>query len=199
MGSFRRWDSGPPRSSIASKARRISFLPAATCCLPTGASSASASCPPWPYREILPLELVLEAHYHGDTVLCSFGAEREFLLVYLEGLSAPSRDRLRDAFGNKLVELSQADAAIYAANSFQIEHEGRLFLFMPQGVSQELRRAVRERGVEVVTVDVSEFLAKGGGSIKCMILDLGPGAEQPLSDEAATFRVARSYRRLFGG
>jgi N-dimethylarginine dimethylaminohydrolase len=152
-----------------------------------------------PDREILPLELVLEAHYHGDTVLCSFGAEREFLLVYLEGLSAPSRDRLRDAFGNKLVELSQADAAIYAANSFQIEHEGRLFLFMPQGVSQELRRAVRERGVEVVTVDVSEFLAKGGGSIKCMILDLGPGAEQPLSDEAATFRVARSYRRLFGG
>jgi N-dimethylarginine dimethylaminohydrolase len=33
---------------------------------------------------------------------------------------------------------------------------------------------VRERGVEPVVVDVSEFLKKGGGSVKCMIGDLGP-------------------------
>ena len=151
-----------------------------------------------PDREILALELVLEAHYHGDTVLCSFGARREFLFAYLGGLSIASRGRLRDAFGSNLVELSEADAAIYAANSFQIEHGGRLYLFMPQGISEQLSRAVRERGVEPVTVDVSEFLAKGGGSIKCMILDLGPAAEQAVGADAASFRVERSYRRLFG-
>ncbi|HEX4211537.1 MAG TPA: hypothetical protein VHY56_14155, partial [Candidatus Binataceae bacterium] len=46
-------------------------------------------------RQILPLELRLEAHYHGDTVLCSFGPKREFLLAYLEGLTPSSRERLR--------------------------------------------------------------------------------------------------------
>jgi len=152
-----------------------------------------------PDREILALELIVEAHYHGDTVLCSFGPRREFLLAYLDGLSAASRDRLRDAFGADLVELGQADAALYAANSFQLQHDGRFCLFMPQGVSDRLMRAVRDRGVEPVTVDVSEFLAKGGGSIKCMILDLGPAAEQPVNPNSAAFRIQRSYRRLFGG
>jgi hypothetical protein len=32
---------------------------------------------------------------------------------------------------------------------------------------------VRDRGVTPITVDVSEFLKKGGGSVKCMIGDLG--------------------------
>jgi hypothetical protein len=69
---------------------------------------------------------------------------------------------------------------------------------MPRGISDQLTRAVQERGVEPVTTDVSEFLAKGGGSIKCMILDLGAAAEQPVTADSAAFRVERSYRRLFG-
>jgi hypothetical protein len=48
-----------------------------------------------------------------------------------------------------------------------------------------------------VLVNVSEFLAKGGGSIKCMILDLGPTGEQPHDPAAARFRAERSYQRLF--
>lgn len=146
-------------------------------------------------RTILPLELCLEAHYHGDTVLCSFGRNREFLLAYLEGLTPQSREILRKAFGADLIELPESDAALYAANSFQIESDGRLFLFLPEGVSEALRRTIQERGVEPVLIDVSEFLAKGGGSIKCMILDLGPSQELPTA--AASFRADRSYRRLF--
>jgi N-dimethylarginine dimethylaminohydrolase len=146
---------------------------------------------------ILPLELRLEAHYHGDTVLCSFGSRREFLLAYMEGLTAPSRERLRAEFGGNLIELAESDAALYAANSFQVDDEGRLYLFMPQGVSSTLLARVRERGVEPVLVDVSEFLAKGGGSVKCMILDLGPRNEQPGEPGAVEFRAGRSYERLF--
>jgi hypothetical protein len=56
---------------------------------------------------------------------------------------------------------------------------------------------VRERGVEPVLVDVSEFLAKGGGSVKCMILDLGPRNEQPDEPAAVEFRTERSYEVLF--
>ena len=148
-------------------------------------------------RTIIPVELCLEAHYHGDTVMCSFGPEREFLLAYMEGIAPDSRRGLRHAFGSNLIELGERDAAIYAANSFQLDYNGALYLFMPEGVSRELLSAVRQRSVEPVTVNVSEFLAKGGGSIKCMILDLGPTLEQPRDPAAAAFRAERSYRRVY--
>jgi N-dimethylarginine dimethylaminohydrolase len=146
---------------------------------------------------ILPLELCLEAHYHGDTVLCSFGARREFVLAYMEGLTPPSRERLRAEFGGNLIELAESDAALYAANSFQVDCQGRLYLLMPEGVSGALLARVRERGVEPLLVDVSEFLAKGGGSVKCMILDLGPSNEQPDDPAAVAFRAQRSYEVVF--
>lgn len=148
-------------------------------------------------RPILPLELRLEAHYHGDTVLCSFGREREFLLAYMDGLTPPARERLRAEFGVNLIELSEPDAALYAANSFQVDYEGERYLFMPRGISDALRARVREREVEPIVVDVSEFLAKGGGSVKCMILDLGPSEQQPDDPAAVEFRSERSYERLF--
>jgi hypothetical protein len=93
--------------------------------------------------------------------------------------------------------LPEADAALYAANSFQIECDGKLFLFLPEGVSEVLRREIQKRGVERVLINVSEFLAKGGGSIKCMILDLGPSEELPNNAEAISFRADRSYQKLF--
>jgi N-dimethylarginine dimethylaminohydrolase len=148
-------------------------------------------------RPVLELELCLEAHYHGDTVLCSFGAEREFLLAYMAGLTSRSRERLRQPFGKHLIELSEQDAALYAANSFQIDDGGRLYLFMPEGISDALVKAVRALSVEPILVNVSEFLAKGGGSIKCMILDLGPRDEQPHTSAATAFRAQRSYEHVF--
>ncbi len=147
-------------------------------------------------RPILALELTLEAHYHGDTVLCSFGPGREFLLAYLDGLSAEAQTRLRAEFAENLIELSPDDGAMYAANAFQTDFEGRQFLFLPNGVSERLLAQIRERGVDPVVVEASEFLAKGGGSIKCMILDLGPRDEQAAA--GAAFRAERSYQRLFG-
>jgi N-dimethylarginine dimethylaminohydrolase len=148
-------------------------------------------------RPVLELELCLEAHYHGDTVLCSFGAEREFLLAYMAGLTMKSRQRLREAFSDRLIDLSEHDAALYAANSFQIDDRGRFYLFMPEGISNELTNEIRARSVEPMLINVSEFLAKGGGSIKCMILDLGPRDQQPSEQGAAAFRAQRSYERVF--
>jgi N-dimethylarginine dimethylaminohydrolase len=149
-------------------------------------------------KPILPLELRNEAYYHGDTVLCSFGPRREFLLAYMDGLAEESRLRLHSAFGENLVELTSADAAVYAANSFQIISEGRCCLFVPVGLSQNTLAKIRERNVQPVAVDVSEFLAKGGGSIKCMILDLGPSDEQPSAADPHSYRALRNYERLFG-
>jgi len=131
-------------------------------------------------RPVIRVELVLEAHYHGDTALCAFGPGRESLLAYPRALEPRSWERLRKAIGESILELSEDDAVRYAANSFTFSRGGESFLVMPAGVSDRLLARVRERGVTPVVVNVSEFLKKGGGSVKCMIGDLGPVAEGDL-------------------
>jgi N-dimethylarginine dimethylaminohydrolase len=127
-------------------------------------------------RPVEKICLTLEAHYHGDTALCAFGPGRRFLLAYRAALEPGAWERLAERLGDDLVELSEPDARRYAANSFTYTpgDGGESFLVMPGGVSEALQDAVRQRGVEPVVVDVSEFLKKGGGSVKCMIGDLGP-------------------------
>lgn len=147
--------------------------------------------------EITPLELCNEAYYHGDTTLCAFGPARRFVLAYLEALRPESRSRLHSLLKDEIIPLSAADAALYAANSFTLEKEGSHYLFMPARVSEQLQAQVRERGVEPVLVDVSEFLRKGGGAVKCMIGDLGPEDETGLTAEALAFRRERDYWTLF--
>jgi N-dimethylarginine dimethylaminohydrolase len=148
-------------------------------------------------KEIIPLELCEEAYYHGDTVLCAFGPQRQFLLAYLEGLMPVAVEHLQSVMRDDLIPLSAADAALYAANSFTLEREGSSVLFMPTGISDQLQAQVRERGVEPVVIDVSEFLRKGGGAVKCMIGDLGPEDETGLTDAQLAFRHERNYRTLF--
>ena len=126
-------------------------------------------------RPVLCVELCLEAHYHGDTALCAFGPKREHLLAFKDAISPGDWPHVRETFGDALLELSTEDAQRYAANSFAFTKTdtGESYLIMPGGSSERLQSQVRERGVTPVVVDVSEFLKKGGGSVKCMIGDLG--------------------------
>ncbi|MFQ5417108.1 MAG: dimethylarginine dimethylaminohydrolase family protein [Myxococcota bacterium] len=124
-------------------------------------------------RPVHRFELVLETHYHGDTALCAFGAHRQHLLVYRDAIAPDDWPRLVELFGDVLLPLAREDALHYAANSFALTLEGESYLVMPDSSSQHLRDQVRERGVTPIPVDVSEFLKKGGGSVKCMIGDLG--------------------------
>jgi N-dimethylarginine dimethylaminohydrolase len=150
-------------------------------------------------KEVIPLELCDEAYYHGDTTLCAFGPQRRFLLAYTEALMPAAVTRLRTLLKDDLLPLRAEDAALYAANSFTLTHNEKHFLFMPAGVSEILQAQIRERGVEPVTIDVSEFLRKGGGAVKCMIGDLGPEDETGLTDEQLAFRRERDYQTLFPG
>jgi len=122
---------------------------------------------------IIKIGLVLEAHYHGDTALCAFGPNRGELMVYRDAIDVDDMRKLENHFEEHILQLSKEDAQHYAANSFAYERDGDCFLVMPQGVSEHLQHQVRDRGVTPITVDVSEFLKKGGGSVKCMIGDLG--------------------------
>jgi N-dimethylarginine dimethylaminohydrolase len=126
-------------------------------------------------RPVLRVELTLEAHYHGDTALCAFGPGRRFLLAYRDAIAPGDWPRLVETFGDRLIELGEADAQRYAANSFTYTptDDDESFLVMPAGLSSQLEGQIRDRGVTPVPVDVSEFLKKGGGSVKCMIGDLG--------------------------
>ena len=125
-------------------------------------------------KPVLSLGLVLESHYHGDTALCAFGPGRRSLLAYRRAIEPGDWKLLEDRFGNDLIELGEADAQRYAANSFSYSPSAsKSYLVLPAGVSERVLAQVRERGTTPVPVDVSEFLAKGGGSVKCMIGDLG--------------------------
>ena len=127
-------------------------------------------------RDVVRVELVLEAHYHGDTALCAFGPRREHLLAYRDAIAPADWPALVERFGDALIELGTEDAQRYAANSFTCTPTGQTaesFLVVPAGLSDRLLAQVRERGTTPVPVDVGEFLKKGGGSVKCMIGDLG--------------------------
>jgi len=125
-------------------------------------------------KRILEIELLLEAYYHGDTALCGFGPGRELLLAYSHAITPTAWDLLRERFVDRVIELEEEDAQRYAANSFTLTQGSDSLLLVPAGVSDRLLDQIRERGVRPITVDVSEFLKKGGGSVKCMIGDLGP-------------------------
>ena len=124
-------------------------------------------------RSVLQVLLRDERYYHGDTCLCSFGPERKALLAYLPALSPHSAEALYRAFSERLIPLEASDAAIYAANSFAFERGAESFLVMPDGISARLEESVRAQDTRVLKVDVSEFHKKGGGSVKCMLGDLG--------------------------
>ena len=145
-----------------------------------------------PDRTILRVELRLEAHYHGDTILCAFGPRRQYLLAYRAALEPGAMGRLREHFRENLIEIEDADAARYAANSFTYTPSGgaESFLVMPAGLSDRLLGTIRDRHVTPISVDVSEFLKKGGGSVKCMIGDLGPVRGEDLVEPRAKAAVS---------
>ena len=123
-----------------------------------------------PADKVLSIELIDERYYHGDTLLCSFGPDRRYLLAYAGAMSTASEEQLRPH--KNILWLSDEDAAAFAANSFGIQCGDRHILFMPAGVSTPLRRQIEALGVETEMIDVSEFLSKGGGAVKCMLFDM---------------------------
>lgn len=123
--------------------------------------------------EVIPVELQDERFYHGDTALCAFGPHREHLLVYEPALTPASRGRLAARFGDRLLPIGAADAERFAANAYQVETRPAPTIVMTAGVSADLQAAIRRRGVVPHDVEVSEFLEKGGGSVKCLLLHLG--------------------------
>lgn len=144
-----------------------------------------------PREKIIPVELKLEEFYHGDTIFCTFGAKREYLLAYRKGIKSavmllkngiPRVNSWDTGFRRgddeifkdpRIILISETEAHAFFANSFQTIYEEESVLFMPVGSAKESRKEILNKGVRIVELDVSEFFEKGGGSVKCMIGDLG--------------------------
>jgi len=124
-------------------------------------------------ERLIPITLKDGRYYHGDTALFSFGAKREYLAAYLPAMDSASQERLRNKLGKRLVPLTQTEAQSFVANSFQLFTDHGPHLILPRGVSQGFLRNMESLGLASSQVDVSEFFEKGGGSIKCMLCDLG--------------------------
>ncbi len=101
---------------------------------PGSASTASArtwqsrTCSPrwWRPMPIVKIGLTLEAHYHGDTVLCAFGPGRRYLLGYRRGVDPGDWKTLEDRFGESLIALSEPDARQLRGQLVHLHHRERI-------------------------------------------------------------------------
>jgi N-dimethylarginine dimethylaminohydrolase len=141
------------------------------------------------------LKLKNPKYYHGDCLLCDLGGS---MLAWAGGLEDQSAEALRREFPDRLVEMSDAEAADFIGNSFYVETEKGRLLYAPAAIGADLRGRIEAEGVQVVPVDVSEFFGKGGGGPKCMVFNLGEiDPENPQITEAQReFRRARHVETL---
>lgn len=110
------------------------------------------------------LELVDPHWYHLDTAFCPLPGGQA--LAYAKAFSGKSAAALDRAFGENLVWIAEADARNFACNAVSI---GRSVIL--HKASAELQSTLKQRGLEVVEADVSEFL-KAGGACKCLTLEI---------------------------
>lgn len=115
---------------------------------------------------VLSLELINPRFYHVDVCLCPLADGH---LIY----SPDAFDEYGRAVieanvpADKLIPVSAAEAARFACNAVNVNDT----VIFNQG-SPQLVSDLKERGFNVVEVDLSEFL-KSGGSSKCLTLRLG--------------------------
>jgi N-dimethylarginine dimethylaminohydrolase len=116
-------------------------------------------------RPVVSLRLVDPRFYHLDTALAVLDDTRGRLAYFPGAFSAVSQRTLRRLFPDALV----ADAADAAAFGLNLVSDGRQVVLNAEatGMATKLARA----GYTPVPVELSE-LKKGGGSVKCCVLEL---------------------------
>jgi N-dimethylarginine dimethylaminohydrolase len=128
------------------------------------------------------LQLANPSFYHLDTALCALPCGA---VIYYPGAFTPEALALlhRHVPPDDRIALTPEDAARFAANAVCI---GRTIVL--SSCSEELRRALEQRGYSVVETPLHAFL-RSGGSACCLTLRLDHG-----SDVART-AIARAQRR----
>jgi N-dimethylarginine dimethylaminohydrolase len=114
-------------------------------------------------RPVVTLQLVDPRFYHLDTALCVLDAQT---VAYLPAaFSTGSQAVLRRLFPDAVIATA-ADAEVLGLNAVS---DGRHVVLPAQATG--LAAALRDRGYEAISVDMSE-LRKAGGGPKCCTLEL---------------------------
>lgn len=114
--------------------------------------------------EVCGLELIDSHWYHLDTAFCPL--PEGHVIAYEKAFARKSVEALNDAFGARIIWVSESDAKNFACNAISIDQR-----IIMHRASAELKLALAQRGFEVIEADVSEFI-KSGGSCKCLTLEI---------------------------
>lgn len=134
----------------------------------TGFRASVASCEELAAKlgiDVIPLRLIDPGFYHLD--MCFLPIDARTAFYYPEAFSESSRNLLKRLVPD-LHELSAEAANAFAANSLVSGKD----IVMQTGTPAAFRQDLKNLGMRVHEVDVSEF-NKAGGGIRCLINELG--------------------------
>jgi len=118
--------------------------------------------------EVVPLELTSEYCYHLDVCFCPLSGGE--ILYFPPALSEVARRQLaRRVPRDLLIEASEEDLRHFSVNAINL---GRLIIM--NRTTDALRKVLRDRGYQVVELDLSPFMMSGG-SAYCLTLRLDRG------------------------
>lgn len=115
--------------------------------------------------EVVSLKLVDPRFYHLDTCFCPLS--NGDVMYYLPAFDEDSQRKIEARYtAGQRICVSEADALRFACNAVNV---GKTILL--NQISQELRLDLKNRGFEIVELELTEFL-KAGGAAKCLVLRL---------------------------
>ncbi len=133
--------------------------------------------------ETVPLELTSEHCYHLDVCFCPLSGGE--ILYFPPALSEDARRELaRRVPSRLLIEASREDLTHFSVNAVNI---GRQVIM--GHTTDRLRRALQDRGYQVIEVDLSPFMLSGG-SAYCLTLRLDRNDAQVASARSPSTRLA---------
>lgn len=111
---------------------------------------------------VRPLEIITQ--HNLDEVFCPLATGE--LLWYPQAFSTHSRMVVESWYEGRMIEVDMEDGARFACNSLSV----RDTIIMPL-ISEKLQAKLLKRGYDVVQVDVSELI-KRGGACKCLTIEV---------------------------
>ena len=151
-------------------------------------------------KRVFEMQLIDPRFPRADFCACPVGPGRRILMVYVEALNDDARRVIlagKSKVADFIIPISHEDAAMYAANSFQItDKRGRHHLLMPDGVSSDLVGRVESAGIRPVLIELSEWIKRDRGGVKALLCDLGWMCDDRRTHlpEITDFRKSIRYR-----